>query len=267
MIPAAFERQKWPRRHEHLVEECVAAGRVLHVSDVLPYLTGWHRNVIRSWNPPTHPWLTLLPRMGGPFRLWWFLCPICRRRCEALYVPGARPDDHRCRTCWGLIYASQRYGFRHPLRRVSTPRKKITRRKELSRQQRQSAPRRSVAGPASVAESVDESWIREGAERMTEHIARHEAEANAVRARIAAEAERSRAVIRNLAATAKSRGVRQRASRALARHGPRLDPRSQSMRTRANVSRPALTLSAAEVERVRRVLAEVDRQAQARNVG
>jgi hypothetical protein len=23
MIPAAFERQKWPKRHEHLVEECV----------------------------------------------------------------------------------------------------------------------------------------------------------------------------------------------------------------------------------------------------
>jgi hypothetical protein len=224
MIPAAFELQKWPKRHEHLVEECVAAGRVLHVSDVLPYLTGWHRNVIRSWNPPTHPHLTLVPRMGGPFRLWWFLCPTCRRRCEALYVlPGARPDDHRCRTCWGLIYASQRYGFRHPLRRVATPRKKITRRNEVLRQQRQMA-RQSSRWDGDSTNMIDdlESRSTESVERIKEYVLSREAAPRAFRARLADEAKKSFAVVRELATTAISVQVRKRATRALARYEQRI---------------------------------------------
>ncbi len=56
MIPLAFELRKWPRVHEHLVEECIRDGRALHVSDVLPYLTearaSYAAALISSWNPP-----------------------------------------------------------------------------------------------------------------------------------------------------------------------------------------------------------------------
>ena len=38
MMSAGFLLRKWPKRHEHLVEECVAGRRVLHVADVLPDL-------------------------------------------------------------------------------------------------------------------------------------------------------------------------------------------------------------------------------------
>src|SRR5438128_2671402 len=142
MISAAFLLRRWPKRHDHLVEECVAARQALHVGDVLPHLTGWHGHVIRSWNPPTRPYLTLVPRMAGPFRRWWFLCPRCRRRCEALYaMPGASREDWQCRLCHRLIYASQRYGFRHPLRRVLTHRKRTTRRKDVLRAERRMARR------------------------------------------------------------------------------------------------------------------------------
>jgi hypothetical protein len=224
MITAAFELQKWPKRHEHLVEECVAAGRVLHVSDVLPYLTGWHRNVIRSWNPPTHPWLTLVPRMGGPFRLWWFLCPTCRRRCEALYIPpGARPDDHRCRICWGLIYASQRYGHRHSLRNVFTYRKSVTQRKEALHQQRAWARRQSeVVRNNDDRHENDEQWAKEGSRRVAAYLAAREAATAEVRARIHLEADRTLAVLHELAANARSKRVRDRARRRLERYA--VDP-------------------------------------------
>jgi hypothetical protein len=131
MMSPGFLLRKWPKRHEHLVEDLVAARRVLHVADVLPELTGWHRHVIRSWNPPSHPRLTLVPRQGGPFRRWWWLCPACRRRCESLYtLPDSVGEGWRCH---GLIYASQRHGSRHPLRRVLTRRKRISRGKDAAR--------------------------------------------------------------------------------------------------------------------------------------
>lgn len=224
MISAAFEAQKWPRRHEHLVEECVAAGRALHVGDVLPYLTGWHRHLIRSWNPRTHPWLSLVPRMAGPLRRWWFLCPRCERRCEALYVPpSARPEDWRCRACWNLIYASQRHGFRHPLRWVSTPRKKITQRNEVRRQQRLTARQSSSETREGVTAFVDdpELWSHD-IERIEEFFVRRDPEGSALRARIAGETETSLAVIRELVATANSARVRKRAQKALAGYERRI---------------------------------------------
>lgn len=86
--------------------------------------------------------------MGGPFRRRWFVCPRCQRPREALYVP---PDfQWRCRICWDLIYASQRYGERHPLRKKLTPRKRVTMRKEVLRQQRQWARRQSRLSPAGL---------------------------------------------------------------------------------------------------------------------
>ena len=125
MMSAALERYKWPKLHERVVEEC----RSLDVSDVLT-LDAFHRARLRSWSPPTHPWLLLVSRWGGPFRRWWFECPECGRRCETLYrPPGPLHEDWGCRMCWDLIYASQRYGRRHPERQVLTRRKRVTRAK------------------------------------------------------------------------------------------------------------------------------------------
>ena len=151
MRSAVFLSQQWPMRHEHLVEECVAAGGVLHVNDVLPLLTGWHRAVISRWSPPTYPHLTLVAQMGGPFRRWWLVCPGCKGRCDALYTPpNVSHEDWRCRRCQGFIYASQRYGFRHPLRKVLTHRKRISGQREVMRQERRWARRASDSASGSL---------------------------------------------------------------------------------------------------------------------
>jgi len=50
--------------------------------------------------------------------------------------PDWDPMDWQCRICHNLIYATQRYGFRHPLRKVLTPRKKASLRKEILRQKK-----------------------------------------------------------------------------------------------------------------------------------
>jgi hypothetical protein len=258
MITAAFERQKWPKRHEHLVEECVVAGRVLHVNDVLSYLSGWHRQFIRSWNPPTHPWLTVVPRMAGPLRRWWFLCPRCTNRCETLYVtPSAHQDDWRCRWCWNLIYASQRHGFRHPLRRVSTPRKKITQRKEV--RQLMARHRLTPIDDADAMVNDESRWI-EDMERIKEYLARRRTEASAVRTRLANEAEKSLAVVRELAETADSARVRKGAQRALARYqrmSHETNKPEESLRTAAPGQSP--TFAAVDIERRTRVAAEINR--------
>lgn len=136
MTPAGFLKNKWPRVHDYVVEECLE----LHVSDVLAVSPPtWQRQLVRRWQPdPRHAprlWLVLAP--AGYAERWRFCCPTCRRHCEALFVaPGAMQTDLRCRTCWSLIYASQRYGERHPLRKTVTYRKRVTVRKEVMRQQR-----------------------------------------------------------------------------------------------------------------------------------
>jgi len=133
MTSPGFENQKWTKKHEFLIEEC----RFLHISEVVGYLTVEIERELCAWSPPNYPWLRIVPGRGGPYIKWWFECPSCRRRCENLYVPpNWEPMDLRCRTCHGLIYASQRYGFRHPLRKVLTPRKKATLRKEIMKQKR-----------------------------------------------------------------------------------------------------------------------------------
>ena len=42
---------------------------------------------------------------SGGSRAWW-VCPACGRRCGALYLPHDR-ERLGCRTCCGLVYASQ----------------------------------------------------------------------------------------------------------------------------------------------------------------
>src|SRR5262245_29015838 len=226
MNSGAFERHKWPKRHAHLVEECVVARRVLHVSDVLPHLgRGWQTQLIRSWSPPTHPGLTLVPRMGGPFRRWWFLCPTCERRCETLFVPPkARADDWRCRVCWDLIYASQRYGTRHPLRRVPAPRVKITRAKALHRQQRylarlQAKQQTLWAELSRDDPDEDEEQLMRDTKRLDAYLEACENAAQqetadpveAARRLLAVAREPSLAVLRQLAATSASASIRRRA--------------------------------------------------------
>lgn len=133
MTPAGFLQNKWPQLHAYVVEEC----RVLHVNDLLRHLSPFHRKLLRTWQPDkTRPRVMLVSQMGGPFIRWWFI-PRCRRRCDALYMPpDVKREDWRCRVCWGLVYASQRYGERHPLRKTLTHRKRVTVRKEVVRQQR-----------------------------------------------------------------------------------------------------------------------------------
>ena len=132
MPQAGFIQHKWQKRHEYLVEQCQA----IHISEVLPSLSRLNLQLIQTYlDVPGHTFLRIIPRRGGIFKKWYFACPRCRRPFEALYVtPASRCDDWRCRTCWSLVYASQRYGYRHPLRRTLTYRKKITMRKEILRQ-------------------------------------------------------------------------------------------------------------------------------------
>src|SRR5262249_28547938 len=139
-MPLAKSRfHKWPRRHAHVVEAC----RALDLRDVLPHLDRREQAMLPSWNPPSHPWLTLVPHDAGPLRRWWFLCPHCRRRCETLFIPpDVSGDDWRCRRCvchGGLVYASQRHGRRHPLRQRLTPRKRVGHSKAAARLRREAA--------------------------------------------------------------------------------------------------------------------------------
>jgi len=173
MRPAAFEHQRWPKRHEHLVEECIAAGGVLDVAEVAPR-RGWQTALVSSWTPPAYPGLRVVTGQAGAFVKFFLLCPRCERRCEALYrPPGARPDDWRCRLCHGLIYASQRHeGARHPLRRIATPRKRAIMRNEVLRQQR--AARRQVAAQREQLVSFfdpEEEQAIEVAERLRQAFA------------------------------------------------------------------------------------------------
>ena len=138
MYSPAFERQKWKKKHDYLVEHF----EPLNVRDVLGYISAYHCDNRLPWSPPTHPHLTVVPRKRSPVR-WYFLCPVCGRRCEDLFPPylGAT-KDLKCRICSNLIYASQRHGKRHPLRKTLTPRKRVSRQKSQARFQKIEAKHR-----------------------------------------------------------------------------------------------------------------------------
>jgi len=138
MYSLAFEQRKWPKKHDYLVEQF----EPLNVRDVLGYISAYHCDNRLPWNPPTHPHLTVVPRKRSPVR-WYFLCPACGRRCEDLFPPylGAT-KDLKCRICSNLIYASQRHGKRHPLRKTLTPRKRISRQRSQARFQKIEAKHR-----------------------------------------------------------------------------------------------------------------------------
>jgi len=138
MYSLAFEERKWPKKHDYLVEQF----EPLNVRDVLGSISAYHCDNRLPWNPPSHPHLTVVPRKRSPVR-WYFLCPVCERRCEDLFPPylGAT-KDLKCRICSNLIYASQRHGKRHPLRKTLTPRKRVSRQKLQARFQKIEAKHR-----------------------------------------------------------------------------------------------------------------------------
>jgi len=110
-ISAGFLRQKFPKRHARVVEECAR----LDVEELLVELSPLDRRIVRDWSPTAHPWLTVVRgRRGKVDPFWHVLCPRCRRRCETLYQPpGSQPNDWRCRRCHSLVYASQRSHTSH----------------------------------------------------------------------------------------------------------------------------------------------------------
>jgi hypothetical protein len=229
---------------------------MLDVRDVLPALDPSRRTTLQVWSPPSHPSLMLAPNGAGLLRHWWFLCPRCRRRCETLFIPPDAPgEDWRCRMCvchGGLVYASQRYGRRHPLRQRLTPRKRVSRCKAADRLRREAARagRRKAAllakrpaaqpadrgstGPLPPDERVIVIEVRRlgvGAESANQRVrvvsrAELEAEQPAQVARrdplqvlLAADVEANARFLRE---HPKSRDVRGRAARVLARMSNRL---------------------------------------------
>lgn len=128
---ANLERHRWPKRHAYVVEQC----RVVNVRDVLSPIDTEERATLLS--SPRVRDLILIATDTGPIRRWWFRCPTCARLRESLFVPpNVVEDDWRCRACWQLVYASQRYGPRHPLRRVLTSRKRLSQQRRVERERR-----------------------------------------------------------------------------------------------------------------------------------
>ena len=71
------------------------------LSDGLPLVATWPDG---RQTPFTIPVTTTRQGSGGIRH--WFRCPGCGRRVGCLYAPS-QADAFRCRTCWGLQYASQ----------------------------------------------------------------------------------------------------------------------------------------------------------------
>src|SRR5215469_6131161 len=134
-----FFEQKWPKKHEYVVEECLA----VRVSELM-------RRDGRPYHP-SYGELPLVEKRHGAVRRYYFLCPSCSRVCEALFRPPYPFGDKRllkdwrydigqagfaCRRCYGLVYASQRYGRNHPLRQIPPPRLRLSRQRRLARAER-----------------------------------------------------------------------------------------------------------------------------------
>jgi hypothetical protein len=99
----------WPKRHLYTLQECLAINAYC-------YLTGGFEDVLPDY-------VKIVERPAGACRRRFYLmCPGCEHVCEYLYLPPTPNSVWRCRKCHGLIYSSQRYGRRHPLRLTPPPR-------------------------------------------------------------------------------------------------------------------------------------------------
>jgi len=220
MLTGGFLRQKWPKVHEHLVEECEA----LHVNDVLRTFQPSELASEWEWTIPGPLTVRLVARRGGPFKGWWIICPRCTRRRDALYLPQAG-SRWACRECHDLIYASQRHGFRHPLRQVLTHRKRISLQREVLRQARWSARIRARQDDRPVSEEVvadlerviaDVRAFGESLKREREEATRRREEAaRQIEAELASQVAPTLERLRHLAASVKRKRNRERARRIL----------------------------------------------------
>jgi len=174
-----LSRYRWPKTHPHCVEECAS----IHVTQILPYLDEGTFTHGSAWIFPELPTtIRLVAQHSGVCRRWYFACVGCGRRCENLYRPDkAAPLNWRCRLCHDLIYASQRFGFRHPLRRKLTERKRRTRQKRAARFERSLERDRvrrrasdNLASPVSMSD--DEAAVLAAQARATIEHARSAAE-------------------------------------------------------------------------------------------
>jgi hypothetical protein len=99
---------KWPKLHSFVVQECLALNAACYLAGDFENLPDYVKMVERP--------------AGSCRRRPYLVCPACGALCEYLYLPPTPDPVWRCRKCHGLIYSSQRYGRRHPLRLTPPPR-------------------------------------------------------------------------------------------------------------------------------------------------
>lgn len=116
---ASFLAHRWPKRHRWTLQEC----KPLSVGDFFIGYRGL-------------PKVKVVERRAGCLKRTYLKCPKCGNLCQHLYLPPpARTlagtevptGGWACRRCHGLIYASQRYGRKHLLRRILPPRRRLSR--------------------------------------------------------------------------------------------------------------------------------------------
>ena len=133
MITAGFLRQKFEKIYEYTVEECSE----LHISEYLAclYEQESYSSPSHLRPPPVYPELKLIEGRAGIFIRTFFKCPMCGHPRMSLFLAPEDSDifNYKCRICIGLVYSCQRYGQRHPLRKILTHRKKVSLRNEMMR--------------------------------------------------------------------------------------------------------------------------------------
>jgi hypothetical protein len=103
------EFRRWSKLHRFVLQECLAINAYC-------YLTGSFEDVLPDY-------VEMVERPAGACRKRFYLvCPGCGGLREHLYLPPSFNPGWQCRKCHGLIYSSQRYGRRHPLRLTPPPR-------------------------------------------------------------------------------------------------------------------------------------------------
>jgi hypothetical protein len=111
----AFLAHRWPKRHRWTIQEC----KPLSVADFVQARTG----MIRARLPDVR----IVEQAAGCVRRSYVVCPKCRNLCQHLYLPPETRRSWACRKCHNIIYASQRYGRKHLLRRILPPRARLNR--------------------------------------------------------------------------------------------------------------------------------------------
>lgn len=271
MRAAHLARHRWPKRHEFVVEQCPE----LHVSDLLPRLPddARRRPVPEAVGDDDFGWFVLAPKCGGVCLRWWLICPQCRARRESLYLwPDSPPGEWKCRVCHGLIHASQRYGYRHRLRRDPrnwTARRRRGAAKSVARVERklERSRRKQAATLAGVASdtSIDMEAIIEHGREVVLSIVRERQQAQEQAQRSLADALRA-AVVPALAALerisreAPRKRDRDAAGRTLKRWAKRSEPPERPSSDSGPPARqtpctPPLTREA--LERMMAVMAEM----------